>query len=127
MHLDHLNIDLHKLILTRASSYIELPVWIAKKKAVINPMKNTDKECLKYGVLLQLLHHEEIGKDHSERISKLKPFAERYNWNGLEFPVAIEKIGKFEKNNQEIAVNVLFTSKKDIYIPRRSEFNGKRS
>ena len=40
----HLDVDLHKLELTRGSSHIELPEWIAKKKAVINP-KNEDEEC----------------------------------------------------------------------------------
>ena len=42
-HIMHLDIDFHKLGLTRSASYIELPKWIAVKKAVINP-KNTDEE-----------------------------------------------------------------------------------
>ena len=37
----HLFVNFHELALTRGSSYIELPEWIARKKAVINP-KNTD-------------------------------------------------------------------------------------
>jgi len=41
--------------------------------------------------------------------------------------MAIEKIGKFEKNNSEVSINVLFESKKKIYIARRSEYNRKRS
>ena len=36
---------------------------------------------------------------------------------GLEVPVSIKKIDKFEKNNPGIAVNVLFCKKKiQIYI-----------
>ena len=120
----HLDIDLHRLELTRGSSYIELPEWIAKKKAVINP-KNKDEKCLKWAVIASL-HHEEIEKD-PQCMSKLQPFVERYNWKGLEFPVALKEIGKFEKSNPEIAVNVLSVNKKSIYIARRSEFNGKRS
>ena len=108
-HIMHLDIDFHKLELTRGGSYIKLPEWIALKKAVINP-KNTDEECFKWAVIAAL-HHEEIEKDH-QRISKLRPFAERYNWEGLEFPMALKKIGKFEKMNPEIAVNVLFVHEK---------------
>ena len=48
-HIMHLDIDFHKLVLTRGSSYIELPKWIAKKKAVINP-KNSDEECFKWAL-----------------------------------------------------------------------------
>ena len=122
-HIMHLDIDFHQLVLTRGSSHIELPEWIAKKKAVINP-KNGDEECFKWAVVAAL-HCEEISVN-PERISKLRPFAEQYDWERLEFPMALNKISKFEKRNPEIAVNVLFVSKKNIFIARRSEFNGKR-
>ena len=48
-------------------------------------------------------------------------------WKGLEFPVSIKKIDKFEKNNSDIAVNVLFSKKKmqNIYKAHRSERNVK--
>ena len=117
----HLDIDFHRLQLTRGSSYIPLPEWIGKKKAVINP-KNTDDECFKWAVIAAL-HNEEIDRD-PQRITKLEPFADRYKWG--EFPMPIEKIGKFEKENPEIAVNVLFASKKSVYIARRSSYNCKR-
>ena len=122
-HIMHLDIDFHQLELTRGASHIELPKWIAEKKAVINP-KNEDEECFKWAVVASL-HHEAIEKD-PQRVSKLRPFAEQYDWEGLEFPMALNKISKFEKRNPEIAVNVLFVSKKNIFIARRSEFNGKR-
>ena len=40
----HMDIDFHRLILTRGSSYIPLPDWLTKKKAIINP-KNSDMKC----------------------------------------------------------------------------------
>ena len=43
----HLDISFHELQLTRGSSYIELPAWIANKKAVINPRNEKDEECFK--------------------------------------------------------------------------------
>ena len=45
-----LDIGFCKLILTRGSSYIRVPAWLASKKAVINP-QNTDKECFKWAVI----------------------------------------------------------------------------
>ena len=120
----HLYINFHRLPLTRGSSYTELPGWIKSKKAVINP-QNKDEECFKWAVVTAL-HHEEIKKDH-QRISRLRPYENQYNWKGLEFPVSIKKIDKFEKNNLGIAVNVLFSNKKsqNIYTARRSEHNVK--
>ena len=120
----HLYINFHELALTRGGSYIELPKWLKSKKAVINP-QNKDEECFKWAVI-EALHHEEI-KHHPERISLLRPYENQYNWKGLEFPVSIKKIDKFEKNNPGIAVNVLLSKKKsqNIYTARRSELNVK--
>ena len=119
----HLYINFHRLVLTRGSSYIELPQWIQNKKAVINS-QNKDEECFKRAVI-GALHREGIKKDH-QCISRLRPYE---NWKELEFPVSIKKIDKFENNNAGIAVNVLFRNetspKKDIFTVRRSEHNVK--
>ena len=79
----HLDINFHRLALTGGSSYIELPKWIKSKKTVINP-QNKDKECFKW-VVIAALHHEEIKKNH-QRISRLRPYENQYNWKRLEFP-----------------------------------------
>ena len=41
----------------------------------------------------------------------LQYYGDKYNWNGLEILLAIQKIGKFEENNPGIAINILFNSK----------------
>ena len=50
----------------------------------------------------------------------LRPCENQHIWKGLEFPVSIKKIDKFEKNNPGILVNVFFSNKKsqkkNIYI-----------
>ena len=111
-------------MLTRGSSHTELPEWIQNKTTVINS-QNKDEECFKWTVI-GALHHEEIKKDH-QRISRLRPYEKQYNWKETEFPVSIKKIDKCEKNNPGIAVNVLFSNKKNqnIYTARRSENNVK--
>ena len=59
----YLDIDFHKLNLTRGSSYIPLPNKIASKKAIINPKNENDEECFKWAII-ESLHHKDIEKDH---------------------------------------------------------------
>ena len=65
----YMDMDFHRLNLTRGSSYIRLPDWLTKKKVIINP-RNSDMECFKWAVIAAV-KWEEIG-NNPERISKLK-------------------------------------------------------
>ena len=65
------DISCHRLMLTRGSSYIPLPDWLAAKKAIINP-KNLDNRCFKWAIIAGL-RWEEIGAN-PERISKLRRY-----------------------------------------------------
>ena len=47
------DISIHRLNLTRGSSYIPLPDWLTKKKAILNP-KNLDEKCFKWAVIAGL-------------------------------------------------------------------------
>ena len=94
-----------------------------KNKKTVTNLQNKDEECFKWAVIAAL-HHEEI-KNNIERISLLRAYENQYNWKGLEFPLLIKKIDKFEKSNADIAVNVLFSNKKNIYAARRSGCNVK--
>ena len=64
-----LNINFYRLNLTKGRSYLPLPDWIEKKKAVIN-YQNNDKECFKWAVIAAL-EWAEIDS-HPERMSNLK-------------------------------------------------------
>ena len=54
-----LDISFHKLKLTRGSSYLPLPDWIASQKALINSRNEKDEEYFKWAVIAAL-HQEEI-------------------------------------------------------------------
>ena len=110
-----MNIDLHQLNLTRGLSYLPLPDWLARKKAIINP-KNEDKECFKWAVIAAL-RWEEIN-NNPDRISKLKRFEKDFDWSGIGFPVSFKDISKFEFKNQ-ISINLLAIEGKQIYICRK--------
>ena len=116
---------LHKISLNRGRSYIDSPDWIKNKKATINP-KNKDNECFKYAITAAL-NYCEIN-NHSEKISKLKPFINNYNWKGIEFPSYSQDWKKFERNNKTIALNILFVpyNTKQIRSAYISIYNHKR-
>ena len=86
----------------RGRSYMPLPDWISLKKACVNP-KNEDDECFKWAVLASL-HPSERDK---ERITKYRPFVDKYDWSMLQFPVdpRSKEITHFEKAN-DISVNI---------------------
>ena len=69
--------DFNKISLNRGKSYNESPEWLKNKKATINP-KNNDDQCFQYSLTVAL-NYEQIERDH-QRISKIKPFIDQYNW-----------------------------------------------
>ena len=111
----YMDINIHQLNLTRGSSYLPLPDWLARKKAIINP-KNADQECFKWAVITAS-RWEEIN-NNPERISKLKRFEKDLDWSGIGFPVSFKDISKFEFRNQ-ISINLLAIEGKQIYICKK--------
>ena len=57
-------------------------------------------------LLIDALDHKNIGKN-PQRISKIKPFITKYNWEGIEFPAGPKDWKKFEKNNETITLKIL--------------------
>ena len=109
----YLDVNFHQLNLMRGSSYLPLPDWLVKKKAIVNP-HNDDKECFKWSVIAV----EKLGMKDPQRVSDLRKFHDNYDWSGLEFPVSIKDIEKLETRN-DISVNVLAVEGRDIYIHRK--------
>ena len=110
-----MNINFHRLNLTRGSSYLLLPDKLAHKKVIINP-KNSDQECFKWAISAAI-KWTQIG-NNPEQVSKLKKFESEFDWNGIEFPVSTRNIRDFEINNQ-ISVNVLSEENGQIHIIRK--------
>ena len=116
----YLDVNFHQLNLTRGNSYLPLPDWLASKKAIVNP-HNDDKECFKWSVIAA----ENAGIKDPQRVSNLRQFMDNYNWSGLEFPVSIKDIGKFETRNN-ISVSILAVEGRDIYIHRKGQRVGRK-
>ena len=111
----YMDVDFHQLNLMRGLSYLPLPEWLARKKAIINP-RNEDQECFKWAVIAAL-RWEEIDKD-PQRISELRRFEADFDWSGIVFLVSIKDIKKFELRNQ-ISINLLAIEDRQIYICRK--------
>ena len=84
--------------------------WLpGKKEAIIN--NNSDFQ----NSLNDALNYETIEKD-PQRISKWKPYVNKYNWKGIEFPAGSKEWLKFEENNKTIAFNILYAKQKKIVL-----------
>ena len=80
---DALYYNLNKISLSRGGSCIDSSKWLKNKNATINP-KNTDGNCFQYALTVTL-NYEQIKKD-CQRISKINPFIDQYNWKEIDFP-----------------------------------------
>ena len=75
---DILYYNLQKTSLKRIGlSHIDSPKWLKNEKAMINP-KTNDDNCFQYSLTV-LLNYQNIKKD-PQKISKIKPFLNQYDW-----------------------------------------------
>ena len=73
----------HKINSDHGGSYVAPPNWRKKKKAIINPINKKDNKCFQYAVTVAANHKEKI--KNPERIAKIKPFINKYKWEGKNF------------------------------------------
>ena len=110
-------LELHNVryIPLRGRSYIPLPKELANKKSVIN-MKNGDNQCFLWCVL-RALNPKDI---HPERVdAELREKQNTLNMEGIEYPVSLKDLNKFEKQNPTISITVLgYERKSDRVIGR---------
>ena len=104
--IDLLEDHLHKTSLNRGSSYINSPEWIKNKGVTINPKNTKNHMCFQYAITVAF-NYQNIDC-HLERISKIKPFINNYNWKDIEFRSHSKDWRKLECNNKAIALNILY-------------------
>ena len=99
----------------KGSSYIPLPDWISNKKAIIN-IQNKDEKCFLW-CILRYLHPNE--KD-STRLTDLKKYEFSLNTEGIDFPMKLKHISKFEKLNPSLpGINVFSVNDNKKFYPLR--------
>jgi len=86
--------------LTPAGSYIECPKFIQSKRAVVNVV-NTDQKCFLWSILAAI----HPATDNSSKLYNYEEYEHTLNLDGISFPVRLDQIRIFERNNPHISVN----------------------
>ena len=94
------------------------------KKTKINLIDKKVNKCFQYAIKVAL-NLEKIGKN-PERLTKIKPFINKYNWKGIKYPSENDDWIKFEKIDLTIALNVLYPKIEKIYTADVSKYNSNR-
>ena len=62
-----------------------------------NPINKKDNKCFQHAVMiLAQLNHKRI-KKHQQRITKIKPLIDKYNWDVINYPSEKDDWKNFEK------------------------------
>ena len=97
------------------SSYIPLPDWISKKRAIIN-IQNRDEKCFLWCVLRYLYPRDK----NDTRLTDLKKYENSLNTKGINFPMKLKDISKFDKLNPSLpGINVFSVSENKKFYPLR--------
>ena len=105
----------------RRETYIPLPKELADKKAIIN-IQNKDNKCFLWCVLRALNPDE---KNPQRLDKKLMGKENTLNMEGIDYPVSLKDLDKFEKQNPTISITVLGYERKGVY-PLRNRTNTDR-
>ena len=95
----------------KGSSYIQLPQELRNSAKGLLNMKNDDNECFRWCHIRHLNPQEK----YPQRIKKVdKPYIEKLDYSGIEFPVGVKHYNKIEKQNS-ININVFGYENKQPY------------
>ena len=102
-----LNLEIHAAEFNpmNGSSYIPLPDSILNKKAIVN-IENKDEKCFLWCVLRYLYPRDK----NDTWLTDLKKYENSLNTKGINFPMKLKHISKFEKLNPSLpGINVFFS------------------
>ncbi|XP_055306814.1 uncharacterized protein LOC129571069, partial [Sitodiplosis mosellana] len=101
-----LNVQVSSFRPLLGGSFIEAPIKLKKRGAIINVKNENDNMCFKWAIL-SCLHNNKIQKN-ANRLCLYKRYENDLNFDGIDFPVSLKDIDKFEKQNENISINVYF-------------------
>jgi len=98
-----------------AGTFIPTPKSIALKRAIVNVKCVDDDNCFQYSILagMNLLKPDH----HKCHPLQYKQYMYMLNMCGIPTPVLLSQITKFENQNSEISVNVLYMDDNQDIIP----------
>ena len=98
----------------RGGSYMPLPAKLKNKKAVLN-IQNRDNECLRWAIRAALFRP----RGNMRRTSSY-PTEDGLNFTGIDFPTPVSQIGRLERQNQNLAINVFGWENGQVVVHRIS-------
>jgi len=107
---------------TAGSSIILTPAEILKKKAIINIRNHNSNNCFQYSVLAAV----QPATSNLSHLYTYNKFMSGLDMTGIETPVALSSIPKFESQNSSISINVLVYEEKDLIPVYTSKFYNQR-
>ncbi|KAK3718101.1 hypothetical protein QZH41_017198 [Actinostola sp. cb2023] len=109
LHLD-LGVVAYKPV--EGASYLPLSKKIKNKKAVLN-VQNDDPKCFLWSVLAA--KHPIHWRDQPHRVNHYKPYESELNMAGIDYPVKIDQVKKFERQNPTTSVNVFGLEEQELF------------
>ena len=115
--------DFNRASISKGGSYIESPKWLKNKKSTVN-QKNNDYKCFQYATILAL-NFDKVTSQPERITKKIKSFINKYNWNDINFLATRKDWNRFEVNNKNVALNILYVpfNTKKIEIAYKSKYN----
>ena len=102
----------------RGGSYMDLPKKLKNKKAILN-IQNRDNQCLRWALRAALF----APRGDMRRTSSY-PTEYGLDFTGIHFPTPVSEIGKLERQNPQLAINVFGWEKEVVIVHRLSEKGG---
>ena len=101
--------NFHKINLNCGGSYIDSTNWIKNKKSKINSIIKKDNKSFQYAVF----NYKEIKQD-LQRITMIKSFIKKYNWEGINYPPEKDDWKKLRKLMQQLLLMFFILKRKNI-------------
>ena len=112
----YLEIHTYQFNPIKGTSYIPLPDWLMRKKAIIS-IRNKDNKCFLWSILRYLHPKQKYGGN----LKDLRPYENELKIpKGFKFPVKVVDINKFENANPKLpGINVFSVDYKKVIYPLR--------
>ena len=102
----------------RGGSFMPLPTKLKNKKAILN-IQNRDNECIRWAIRAALFKP----RGDMRRTSSY-PTQDGLNFTGIDFPTPVSQIGRLERQNLNLAINVFGWENNRVIVHRISEREG---
>lgn len=103
----NLMVNVNKCNPMRAGSWVKIPQWIKIKQAVIS-VRSNDNACFAWAIISALYPVER----NPNRCSAYPHYSTILNLDGIEFPMTLKQISRFERLN-DMSVNVFTVCRKE--------------